>query len=309
MKRFLPALLMVLASTAFGAPPAPASAPASTANPDLQQQMSALQSQMNTLAARMAALSANLGDEANATALRYLANDKRGMLGIAASRGRDGLRVEAVTPGGPAERAGLQTGDVITAIDGKRLSPNDSYALADLQPGKTARLTVIRDGKTLHFNATPERFQTNDWQATVRAAERAAHDATARVNSPEFQQHLRQQIDHAMHAASQARTVAIEAGSRAGAWNVMAPWWGLNLAPLNPDLGRYFGTDEGALVLSREAKRYPKLQPGDVITRVGARPVANPQDALRAFRDSPEDKPVAVTVRRHGKTMALAFKS
>ena len=26
------------------------------------------------------------------------------------------------------------------------------------------------------------------------------------------------------------------------------PWWGLNLAPLNADLGRYFGTEKGVLV-------------------------------------------------------------
>jgi C-terminal processing protease CtpA/Prc len=275
------------------------------------QKLADLQAHMNDLAQRMAELSARIGDQANASALRYLADSKSGMLGIAVDPDDDGIHVQAVTPDGPAERAGLKAGDVITAINGKRLSSNDASlltGLSDLPPGKPVRLTVLRDGKTLHVRATPERFQPGDWQATVRAAQRAARQATTQVRSPEFRERIQKQIDEAMKEASRATTAAMQAGN-AGAWPVMAPWWGLNLAPLNPDLGRYFGTDRGALVLSRDAKRYPELQPGDVITRVGNRAVERPQDAMRAFREASTDQPVAVTVRRHDKTLKLVFKS
>jgi S1-C subfamily serine protease len=276
------------------------------------QKLADLQVHMNDLAQRMAELSARIGDQASASALRYLADSKSGMLGIAVDPDDDGIHVQAVTPDGPAERAGLKAGDVITAINGKHLSLNDASlltGLSDLPPGKPVRLTVLRDGKTLHVRATPERFQPGDWQATVRAAQRAAREATASMRSPEFRERLQKQIDEAMKEASRATTAAMQAGEDTGAWHVLAPWWGLNLAPLNPDLGRYFGTDRGALVLSRDAKRYPELQPGDVITRVGDRAVERPQDAMRAFREASNDQPVAVTVRRHDKTLKLAFKS
>lgn len=275
------------------------------------QKLAELQAHMGDLAQRMAELSAKIGDQASASALRYLADDKSGMLGIAVDPDDDGMHVQAVTPGGPAERAGLKTGDVITAINGKRLSWSDSSlltGLADLPAGKPVRLTVLRNGKTLHLHATPERLQAGDWQATVRAAERAARQATASLRSPEFRERIQKQIDEAMKEASRATAAAEQAG-RAGAWPVIAPWWGLNLAPLNADLGHYFGTDQGALVLSRDAKRYPELQPGDVITRVGGHPVHRPGDAMRAFREAPGDQPLAVTVRRHDKTLELAFKS
>lgn len=277
------------------------------------QRLAELQAHMGDLAQRMAELSAKIGDQASASALRYLADDKSGMLGIAIDPDDDGMHVQAVTPGGPAERAGLKTGDVITAINGKRLSWSDSSlltGLADLPAGKPVRLTVLRNGKTLHVHATPERLQAGDWQATVRAAERAARQATASLRSPEFSKRIQAQVAEAVRNASRAASAAMQAQKDAGyAWPAIAPWWGLNLAPLNPGLGRYFGTDEGALVLSRDAQRYPDLQPGDVIMRVGGHPVQRPQDAVRAFREAAGGQPLAVTVQRHHKTLKLSFKS
>jgi len=106
-----------------------------------------------------------------------------------------------------------------------------------------------------------------------------------------------------------AREAAIKAGEHANRWVIrMSPWFGLNLAPLNPDLGSYFGADRGALVLSRDDQQFPGLQPGDVITAVGGQSVARPEDATRALRDASKDKSVAVALRRHGKPVTLTMK-
>lgn len=307
MKRLLP-LCLLLPLAGIAATP-PASNATSSTDAVVQQQMDQLQTRMNELASRMATLSARIGRDANASALRYLADGKRGMFGMAVNDGDNGLHVDAVTPGGPAERAGIRTGDVIVAINGKSVSPDGRTALDDLPAGQSVRLDIRRHGETLHVEATPEHVQVDDWRGIARVAERAANQATAWVNSPAFQQRLQGEIDSAMRQASRASTLAINARKQAGNWAVMSPWWGLNLAPLNPDLGRYFGTDHGALVLSRDAKRYPELEPGDVITKIGGRTVTQPQDAMRAFREAPDDKPVAVSVRRHDKTIKLAFKA
>lgn len=61
-----------------------------------------------------------------------------------------------LTPGGPAERAGLQPADVITAVDGE---PVDSYeefvvSIRTFQPGDTVTLTVQRAGQELEFDVT-----------------------------------------------------------------------------------------------------------------------------------------------------------
>ncbi|MGH8147051.1 MAG: PDZ domain-containing protein [Rhodanobacteraceae bacterium] len=310
MKRLLPLCLLLPLASIAATPPA--SNPAPSTDAAVQQQMDQLQTRMNELASRMATLSAKIGRNASASALRYLAHGNRGMFGMAVKHGDDGLHVDAVTPDGPAERAGLEAGDVIVAVDGKLVSSQDGAkldGLASLPAGQPVRLTIRRQGKTLHVEATPEHLQVDDWQGIAREAERAASQATAWANSPAFQQRMQREIDSAMRQASRASTLAINARKRAGDWAITSPWWGLNLAPLNPDLGRYFGTDHGALVLSRDAKRYPELEPGDVITKVGSRTVTRPQDAMRAFREAPNDKPVAVSVRRHDKTIKLAFKT
>ena len=63
------------------------------------------------------------------------------------------------------------------------------------------------------------------------------------------------------------------------------PWWGLNLAPLNADLGHYFGTDKGVLVIAADNDSLPGIRAGDVITNVAGETVNRPEDALRALRD------------------------
>ncbi|TAN02540.1 MAG: PDZ domain-containing protein [Rhodanobacteraceae bacterium] len=318
MKRTLAfCLLLPFSCAAFAAPPASAHAQIDSAT--TQQQMAALQVRMQALASQMAELSAKIGDEARASALHYLANGRRVMLGIAARHTRNGWEIEAVTPGGPAAKAGLQVGDLITGVgidadtdhrDASHLaaSPGNLFdsgsGLFDFEGVKNVHLTVLRDDKTLHFDVTPERMQAVDWQATARAAEQAANQATARVRSPEFQRQLQQSIDEAMKSAAAAHSIALKDRR----WMVLPPWFGLNLAPLNSDLGSYFGAQHGALVLSRNGKQFPELQPGDVITRIGGQAVARPEDAMRALRETPNNKPVDVTVRRHGKTLTLVMK-
>jgi len=334
-------LLLPLAGAAFAASPA-ASGPAQTATTDAadQQRMAQLQTRMNDLARQMAALSTKLGDEANATALHYLSDSRRGMFGMAVMSTSQGLRVDAVTPGGPAEQAGLKAGDTITRIDGKPIGTHGESELWHAQAGKSIALAVDRGGKLHELHVTPERLQASDWQAVARQAQLAADQATAQVRSPEFQKQIQQSIEDAMKSAEAARAgadvaraqaetaregamtareaaregaaAAREAAGKARerAWIALrsAPWFGLNLAPLNPGLGSYFGTDRGALVLSRDDKQFPELQPGDVITAVGGQSIKQPEDATRALRDAAKGKSVAVALRRHGKPVTLTMK-
>ena len=62
-----------------------------------------------------------------------------------------GVGIAAVTPGGPAAKAGLQPGDVITAINGTATPDTETLAtvLAGLQPGQQVPLSVTKaDGST-----------------------------------------------------------------------------------------------------------------------------------------------------------------
>ena len=67
-----------------------------------------------------------------------------------------GAQVSRVVGGSPADKAGLQAGDVITAIDGKSISTADDLtALVNTyKPGDTAKLTVTRNGSTKTLTIT-----------------------------------------------------------------------------------------------------------------------------------------------------------
>ena len=60
-----------------------------------------------------------------------------------------GIYVQDVEPGSPAATAGLQQGDIITAVDGTQLSQSNSLAdmLLNYNPGDTVTMDVLRDGQ------------------------------------------------------------------------------------------------------------------------------------------------------------------
>ncbi len=64
-----------------------------------------------------------------------------------------GLRISAVTPGGPAAGAGLMKGDIITAIDGKPVGEIYEYMsrLKALNPGQRVSVDVNRNNENLVF--------------------------------------------------------------------------------------------------------------------------------------------------------------
>ncbi|MGB7292147.1 MAG: DegQ family serine endoprotease [Thermodesulfobacteriota bacterium] len=61
----------------------------------------------------------------------------------------EGALVSDVTPGGPADKAGIKRGDVIVAFDGNRIEdmPDLPKTVATNEPGTKSKLTFIRNGK------------------------------------------------------------------------------------------------------------------------------------------------------------------
>lgn len=68
--------------------------------------------------------------------------------------------VGSVVPGGPAERAGIQPGDTILAVDGTEV--RDWYGMWKLiraRPGKTVEIIWKRDGRTFEGEVTLESYK------------------------------------------------------------------------------------------------------------------------------------------------------
>ena len=77
-----------------------------------------------------------------------------GGAGIAKSASTNGAA--PIAPGGPADKAGLQAGDVITAVNGAHVASVNQFVatIADYAPGKTVTLTVNRGGQTKSIKLT-----------------------------------------------------------------------------------------------------------------------------------------------------------
>jgi serine protease Do len=84
----------------------------------------------------------------------------RGSIGIRFNQGlpgavnrvygfKNGVLVQQVQPGGPAEKAGIKQGDIILTIDGRAIKDGDDLVneIASRRPGSSVRLGYMRDGK------------------------------------------------------------------------------------------------------------------------------------------------------------------
>jgi membrane-associated protease RseP (regulator of RpoE activity) len=67
-----------------------------------------------------------------------------------------GMKLSGVSPGSPADKAGLKAGDIIVELAGATVKDLYSYseALYSHQPGETIEIVVLRDGKHVTFPVT-----------------------------------------------------------------------------------------------------------------------------------------------------------
>jgi predicted metalloprotease with PDZ domain len=220
-----------------------------------------------------------------------------------------GAYVEAATPGGPADKAGLKSGDVITKLDGMsllvgdervpegrslpgtrliqlaaRLAPNDTIEV-QYRRGKDVRTaTVVTQGDDdMVFRSGPGgrafTFQFDD-----------------DLRNPEG---MRRQFDR----------MRVEGGLG----GPMRVWVGgsladLELAPLNPDLGQYFGASEGVLVIDVPKESPLGLKGGDVLLSIDGRKAASPGQAHRILMSYEGEEVVKFEVLRNRRKTTVSGK-
>lgn len=76
----------------------------------------------------------------------HVVNSHRPYLGITIADTTNGVYVNSVTAGAPAAKAGINVGDVITAVAGKTVTTSDELGtvVAGFRPGQTVRTRIVR---------------------------------------------------------------------------------------------------------------------------------------------------------------------
>ena len=86
--------------------------------------------------------------------MRGFAN--RAMLGVVTDKTDKGAVVKEVVKESPAEKAGIQKGDVIRKVNSKEITPSNDLVktIGELKPGEQADIVLLRDGKEKKIKAT-----------------------------------------------------------------------------------------------------------------------------------------------------------
>lgn len=151
-------------------------------------------------------------ESAEMATLRYLNLGDRAVLGVVLGQETaEGVKIIGVSPDGPAERAGLQAGDVVVAIRGENLGAESGSkgretlfrVMDEIQDGETITVAVERNGESLSFEVTPERREPSSWQTMIRIPEGPLAPGAPNV----LIEHL--EIPHIDHQALEAHIEAL----------------------------------------------------------------------------------------------------
>jgi serine protease Do len=175
-------------------------------------------------------------------------------LGLKAS---DGALVADPQPNGPAAKAGIMAGDVITAVNGNAVKDARDLAkqIGSMTPGSTAKLTVWRKGEEKTFSIALGELPN---QREARAA------ATPDSSGPEGTDVPRLGL------------TVVPAGQVAGSGSE-----GVVVTEVDPN---GIASDQG-------------VKTGDVILEVGGKKVANPADIRSALKDAQKDGKRTILMR------------
>jgi hypothetical protein len=231
----------------------------------------------------------------------YTSADSRGRIGVIvdtradASGDKVGARVEGITPGGPAEKAGLKAGDVITRFNTTTLGGAQAEGGEDSGPG----MKLIELARRLEPGDTVQieyRRGTDARKATIVAEDLGGMAWTGRMEMPE--------MGDLMEGMPKIR---VGPGTEFE-FAFGSPWGGIEMVRLNPDLGDYFGTREGVLVVKAPEDSALSLKGGDVIVSIGGRKPASPEQAMRILRSYDVGETVTLDILRKQKHVTVSWK-
>ncbi len=215
----------------------------------------------------------------------------------------NGVLVNSVINDGPADRAGLRKGDVITSFNDREVgSPAElADAVQNQAVGSTVNVRVMRRGSSQTFSvrlgsrpeSTEDQTPTPGSRSDVRVYRNGREVNPEDLEGPNLE-----------GLGAMRRMMFMSDRGRLG----------VRVQKLNPDLASYFGgsNGKGALVLEvvdDTPADKAGVKAGDVIVRVGDKDVDDPDDLVSALRD--EEGKVTLTVVRKGarRTMDAELES
>lgn len=216
------------------------------------------------------------------------------------SKGTQGVRIDDVEEGSPAEKGGFQKGDVITEFDGERVRSARQFTrlVSETPSGRQVTAMVSRNGQRVTLTVTPRdsssysfldgdnRRALETWQGRPRVLPTPAPPRPPRApRAPE---------PPAMGRFYSGSTLGVTTNS------------------LSDQLQEYFGAKGGLLVTSvteDSPAAGAGLKAGDVIVSVNGRSIDDPFELRREIQRLDPGEAFTLEIVRDRKTMTLKGKT
>jgi len=285
--RVAPALAAACGAALLAIAPSVGYAADNTDRAALEKELAEARAELDKAAREVAEISRQLYGGESGDVMRFVHAGPRGsMLGvnIGGAARDEGVEVAGVSPGGPAEQAGIRTGDVLVAVDGQALKRSGDRSASQqlvefmrgVEPGRAVKVDYLRDGKKR--------------TATVTTA--PAEPPIVRV--------LRERMIGPMGEGMPMPMPGFD-----GVFGPERAFPSLELVPVTPKLGAYFGTDKGLLVVRAPAGKGLPLEEGDVLQTIDGRTPESPGHAFRILHSYQPGEKVKLGVLRQRKPLVL----
>jgi serine protease Do len=187
----------------------------------------------------------------------------------------NGAVISKINPNGPADKGGLEPGDVVIEFGGKPVKDSDSLVamVVNTKPGTSVPMVVYRDNQRKTLNVVIDELDLEAEQS--RSARRGG--ATPNDTTPS------------------------------------ATSFGMTLDPITPDIARRLDlpANAGAAIVAdierNSAAANGGVQPGDVILEVNRRKVANVSQVTRELQSVQPGQPAFMLVWRDGSNVFITM--
>lgn len=219
-----------------------------------------------------------------------------------------GVKIDDVTEGSAADKAGLKAGDIVVEFDGERVRSARQFTrlVQETPDGRTVTMAVLRGGNRQTIEATPE-ARSFRWDRDIDG-DRLRREVERGLREFHVDPPFNYRFDNRDGRESR-RFEFRTPGGRADVFTLRSSRGrlGVTVQELSPELADYFGAKNGGALVASVAKDSAAdkagLKAGDVITAVNGKRVTDGGDLIRELEDVTGD--VSLAVVRDKKELSL----